>query len=181
MENFKFGIFSIIVLALLVFIGYWAFSTIESGSSHLKNQELKNLKQQNEELKEEISDLKNQITILESKAKEQVAVAPEPEKVVEPTKPTEVATLKYQTLINELQKLVDGNVYMKEGSSGTRVGIVQKFLNLYNNTSTKVDNDYGPGMETLVKKFQTDQKLTADGEVGPNTYRKMIDWLKKQG
>ncbi|HYD90300.1 MAG TPA: peptidoglycan-binding domain-containing protein, partial [Flavobacterium sp.] len=83
-------------------------------------------------------------------------------------------------LINELQKLIDDNIFMKEKSSGTRVGTVQTFLNLYNNTSKRVDNDYGAGTKADVIKFQKAVGLTADGEAGPNTYRKMIEWLKKQ-
>jgi peptidoglycan hydrolase-like protein with peptidoglycan-binding domain len=180
MENIKFALFSIIILALLAFLGYWAFSSIESGSAHLNNQELKTVTQENEDLKEEISNLKNKITVLESKIKEQTTIVPEPEIVIEKPKPVEQTLLKYQTLIDELQKLVTDNVFMKKGSQGPRVGTVQNFLNLYNKTSIKIDNDFGPSMETLIKKFQTDQKLTADGEVGPNTYKKMIDWLKKQ-
>lgn len=182
MENIKFGLFSIIILALLVFIGYWAFKNMESGSSHLVNQELKSLKEENLDLKEEIKSLNNKITVLESKTtKEADPVVVEKEVSIPVSKPVEeVVSLKYQSLINELQKLITDNIFMKKGSQGPRVGIIQKFLNLYNNTSTRVDNDFGPSMEALVKKFQTAEKLSADGEVGPNTYKKMIDWLKKQ-
>ena len=179
MENIKFGLFSIIILSLLIFVGFWAFKNMESGSSHLANQELKNLKQENSDLKEEIENLSNQIKILESGSNlDKVEVEQKEEVVVEKPKPTEEVVYKYQDLINELQKLVDDNVYMKKGSKGPRVGVIQKFLNIYNNTSSRIDNDYGSGLETLVKKFQTAEKLTADGQVGPNTYKKMIDWLK---
>jgi murein L,D-transpeptidase YcbB/YkuD len=180
MENIKFGLFSIIILVLLLFVGYWAFKNMESGSSHLANQELKNLKQENEDLKMEITSLKNQVTILESKITiEKVPVEVETIKE-EPkdTTPEPVVAVKNQSLINELQKLVDGNIYMKKGSQGPRVGTIQQFLNLYNKTSNRIDNDYGPGMEASIKKFQTAEKLSADGQVGPNTYKKMIDWLK---
>ncbi|MGD9581973.1 MAG: peptidoglycan-binding protein [Vampirovibrionia bacterium] len=180
MENIKFGLISIIILGLLVFVGFWAFQTIESGSSHISNQELKELKEENKNLKEEIFNLKNQITILESKIIEEVPVVIEEEAKIETPKPVETTVLKYQSLINELQKLIDNNIYMKKGSQGPQVGTIQKFFNLYNKTSTRIDNDYGAGVEALVKKFQTAEKLSADGEVGPNTYRKMIDWLKKQ-
>lgn len=181
MENIKFGLFSIIILALLVFVGFWAFRTIESGSSHLTNQELKELKKENEDLKAEVFSLENQITILESQTVvEKIETPTKEEVVVEKPKTTELVVLKYQSLIDELQKLVNGNIYMKKGSQGPNIGTVQKFLNLYNNTTTRVDNDYGPTMETLVRKFQTAMKLSADGQLGPNTYKKMIDWLKRQ-
>jgi peptidoglycan hydrolase-like protein with peptidoglycan-binding domain len=60
------------------------------------------------------------------------------------------------------------------------VGVVQKFLNIYNSTSKRVDNDFGAGTVTLVKNFQKDIGMTADGEVGPTTLSKMITWLKNQ-
>lgn len=69
---------------------------------------------------------------------------------------------------------------MKEKSQGTRVGTLQAFLNIYNNTSKKVDNDFGAGTKTDVINFQKAEKLLADGEAGPGTFQKMIDWLKKQ-
>jgi cell division protein FtsB len=188
MENLKFTFFSILLLILLGLVGYWAFKTIESGSSHLKNQELKKITQENKELKEEMINLKNQIIILQSQIKKEVEISSDSEDKVSVEKPiekpiekpAEKLVFKYQTLINEIQKLVDDNIFMKKGSQGSRVGTVQKFLNLYNNTSTKIDNDYGPGMETAIKKFQTEQKITADGEAGPSTFNKMIQWLEKQ-
>ena len=176
MKNFKYGLFSIVILTLLTFVGYWAVSSIESGSSHLDNQELKELTEENKDLKEEILSLKNEITILQSQVEEQIKVDQESE-VIETQKQAEVITLKYQSLINGLQKIVNENIVMKKGSKGTRVGTVQKFLNIYNNTSNRIDNDYGPSMETAIKNFQKSQGLTADGEAGPGTFRKMIDWL----
>lgn len=185
MENFKFILSSIIILVLLGFAGYWAFSTIESGSTHVDSQKQKELEKTNEELEKEVTDLKRQISLLELEIeqgtkKEEPVVAGDntATPVVTPTTPTTVS--KNQTLINELQKLTDGNIYLKLKSQGPAVGTVQKFLNLYNNTSTKVDNDYGPGTVTAVKNFQKAQGLTADGEAGPNTYKKMISWLKSK-
>lgn len=178
MENFKFVLFSIITIVLLGVGGYWAFSTMESGSGHVDSQKLKNLEQENSDMEREIASLKREITLLEAKQQE------EPEQVVvenkEPqtTTPTKTTVLKYQTLINELQKLVDGNIYLKSKSQGPAVGTVQKFLNIYNNTSSKIDNDYGASTATAIKSFQKAVGLTQDGETGPNTYKKMISWLK---
>jgi hypothetical protein len=78
-----------------------------------------------------------------------------------------------------LQKLITDNVLMKRGSRGTRVGTVQEFLNLYNGTDSVVDNDFGPTTENQVRAFQRSEGLTADGQTGPNTYRKMIEWLDR--
>jgi hypothetical protein len=185
MEDFKFVIFSIIILAILGFSGYWAFGTIESGSTHMDNQVKKELEDKNRQLAKEVSDLKNQVSLLNVE-KETDTIKSESEAIVDNTpkedteKLAEVKStiLKYQSLIDELQKLVDGNIYLKNKSQGPAVGSIQKFLNIYNNTNNKVDNDYGVSTSNGVKIFQKDIKITVDGETGPNTYKKMITWLK---
>lgn len=179
MENFKFTVFSIVVLLILVFIGYWGFSTIQSGSSSVDSQKLVELMKQNKDLMEKSGTLSNQIAELQGEVdkltkENQEAVAKATTKITTPS------TYKYQDLINSLQKLVAGNITMKNGSRGTRVGIIQKFLNVYNNTSNKIDNDFGSGTETIIKKFQKDTGLRSDGEVGPGTLKKMISWLKSK-
>src|SRR3989344_3180693 len=185
MENFKFFIFSVFILILIGFAGYWAFTTMETGSTHVDVQKQQDLEDANEELGKEVTDLKRQISLLELEIvqetkKEEPAVAENntTTPTVTPTTPTTTTASKNQTLINELQKLTDGNIYLKLKSQGPAVGSVQKFLNLYNKTSNKVDNDYGPGTVTAVKNFQKAQGITSDGETGPNTYKKMISWLK---
>lgn len=177
MENFKSFIYFIVFVLIIAFVGYWAFFTLEPGSIHVEKQKQEELRKENETLKEENESLKSQIRLL-TKAEEK------PSEVVEEPSETESpsgATYKNQTLINELEKLITDNVVMREKSKGTRVGTVQKFLNIYNGTSKIVDNDFGPGMKTDVLNFQKKEGLTADGEAGPGTFRKMIDWLKKQG
>lgn len=182
MENFKFILFSVITLAVLGFAGYWAFTTIESGSTHIDNQYQKQLRNKNTELEKQVADLTREIDLLQAikdeqdQKNEENLVVETPETVAPVS--TNTVVLKYQTLINDLQKLVDGNIYLKLKSQGPAVGTVQKFLNLYNKTSNKVDNDYGPSTVTAVKNFQKAQGLTVDGETGPNTYKKMISWLK---
>ena len=57
---------------------------------------------------------------------------------------------------------------------------MQNFLNIYNNTSNKIDNDYGANLKKTVTDFQKSEGVTADGEAGASTFNKMIDWLKKQ-
>lgn len=183
MEDIKSIISTIIILGLLGLGGYWAFSTMESGSSHIDKQKLEQLENENKELKNEVSKLNSEISTL-TLQKEEAKIVAEETKLTEevaPEKPittTPLATIsKYQSLINELQKLVNGNVYLKKGSTGTQVGTVQKFLNIYNKTSNRVDNDYGTSTVAAVKNFQKAQKLTADGEAGPGTFKKMISWL----
>jgi len=181
MENLKFALFSIIIIGALGLAGYWAFSTIESGSSHVDIQKQKQLEQTNIDLEKQVADLTRQVSLLQSEkdAKDSVAEIIADTQAKEPiVAPVKTTTLKYQSLINELQKLVNGNIYLDSKSEGVAVGSVQKFLNIYNNTLNKVDNDYGPSTITAVKNFQKAQGLAADGEVGPGTFEKMISWLK---
>jgi murein L,D-transpeptidase YcbB/YkuD len=188
MEQFKFAAGSIIVLALVAGTGYWAVTTMQSGSEHRNTEKIKALTDENESLKEQVEELNDQLAALQDQAS-QPAEKPveEPKQEVPKEQPKTPAikpattTYKNQTLINELEKLISDNVYMKVGSSGTRVGTVEKFLNLYNKTSNKIDNDYGAGLKAAVAAFQKAEGLTADGEAGPGTFKKMVDWLKKQG
>ena len=183
MEKLKFGLLSIVVLFLLGLLGYWAITTIQSGSEYQANQKLEQLTKENGDLKIQVAALTDQIDTLQSQLPDNTPdTSPESgdQTTSKPTTTT-TSTYKYQSLINDLQKLVDGNILMKLKSSGTSVGIVQQFLNIYNKTSNKIDNDFGPSMEKLIIAFQKDQGITADGQVGPGTYSKMIDWLKKQG
>jgi murein L,D-transpeptidase YcbB/YkuD len=186
MENFKFIVFSIIIIGALGLAGYWAFTTIESGSTHVDNQKQKQLLQQNAELEKQVADLNRQIGLLQvaqdaQAQKDQAAL--DAQATTPPATPTNTPTTpkttvsNNQSLINDLQKLIDGNIFLKLKSQGIAVGTVQKFLNVYNNTSNKIDNDYGASTVSAVKDFQKDQGLTADGQSGSGTFKKMISWL----
>lgn len=177
MENFKFILISIIIIAGMSLLGYWAVRTLEPGDAFVSKQKQIALEEKNQELEKEIRTLKNQLAALQPKEEEKPTVTPPT--TTTPTKPATV-TYKHQSLINDLQKLITDKVFMKVGSQGTRVGTVQTFLNIYNKTSKKVDNDFGAGTKADLIIFQKAEKITADGEAGPATFQKMIDWLKKQ-
>ncbi len=174
MEKLKFALFSVVTLGLLGIFGYWAVASIQSGTEHAKEQKIEALEKENTELKKEAEKLESGLGTAQARLAELEKPAPVEEK---PSTPT---TYKYQTLIDELQKLVDGKVFLKEKSIGAKVGTVQKFLNIYNSTSLKIDNSYGAGTSKEVEDFQRDMGLTADGDAGPTTFTKMIEWLKKQ-
>lgn len=190
METFKSISISIIILIVLGGIGYWAVSTMQSGSEFETNQIIKKLQDENKQLKESLKDITKELDSFKSKKEEVQVETREPEVIPQvetkpvttkaPTTTTTTTTYKYQSLISELQKVVDANVFMKLGSTGTRVGSLQKFLNIYNKTSTKIDNDFGLTTQKAIMAFQKAQGLKADGEVGPTTIKKMIEWLKKQ-
>lgn len=177
MENFKSTLFLIIILTIVIIMGYWAVSTIEPGNVFVSREKQQALEQKNSDLEKEVEKLKNELATLQP---EEIST-PQTETPEEPTPNNPTPASKYQSLINDLQKLSDDKVYMKEKSRGTRVGTIQTFLNIYNNTSKKVDNDYGSGTKADIIKFQKAVGLTQSGETGPTTYQKMIEWLKKQG
>ena len=171
MEKLKFALFSIVTLGSLGILGYWAVASIQSGTEHAKEQKIEKLEKENTELKKEAEKLKRDLGTALARIKE---LTPEVKKE------SEVVVYKHQTLINELQKLVDGKTLLKQKSNGPKVGTVQKFLNIYNDTTNKVDNSYGAGTAKSVAAFQKDSGLTANGEAGAGTFIKMIEWLKKQ-
>lgn len=175
MDKLKFGLFSIVVLGSLGLVWYWSVSTIESGSEHASREKVLLLQQENEVLKEQVQELSSKLA---AATPAETTTTKEHETTTTTTTNTTTTADKDQTLINELQKLVDDKINMKQGSAGSRVGTVQKFLNRYNNTNTKIDNDYGAGTVKLVTAFQKAEGLSADGEAGASTFNKMIAWLK---
>lgn len=174
MEKVRFVLFSIVVLSLIGILGFWSIKTLQSGSEHSTSQKIKQLEQENKDLKNELEDSNAKLEELIPKEAVEESVPEEDTKLDQPT------TYKYQNLIDELEKLVTDGVVMKLKSSGTRVGTVQNFLNIYNKTSNRIDNDYGASTQKAVTAFQKAVGLKATGEAGVTTFNKMIDWLKKQ-
>ena len=184
MEKLKFVLFSIVVLTILGILGYWAITTIKSGSEFAATQKIGDLQQQNEDLTKQVATLTQELSNAQSQIANLTPAAPatNPSTPTTPTKPTaNPSAYKNQALIDQLNQLINDNVTMKLKSTGTRVGTVQNFLNLYNKTSNKIDNDYGASTVTAVTKFQKDQGLSTTGQAGATTFSKMVSWLKKQG
>ena len=183
MDKLKFALFTLVTLSLLGLLNYWAVVTIQSGSEHVSVEKAEKLQNENEELIKEVEGLKNELALLqpEEKVENNNAANEGIQNKIE-TKSSVAGTIyKNQDLINELQKLMDSNAVLKLKSSGSKVGTIQKFLNIYNKASNKIDNDFGESTKNMVIQFQKDQGLSPDGEAGKTTFSKMIDWLKKQG
>lgn len=187
MDRVKFILVLVISVAVLGLGGWWAINTMQSSSDYVKNQKIKKLEAENEELKLMAEKLKTEADLSENNNVAEKPIA-EPAPQTKPSttpkpitpKPTST-TYKNQTLINELQKLANAGTILKLKTASPAVGSVQKFLNLYNKTSNKIDNDYGATTKTKVAAFQKAQGLTASGEAGKATFTKMVAWLKKQG
>lgn len=63
-------------------------------------------------------------------------------------------------------------ITLRKGSMGGSVKQLQELLNAYDkNTVLRVDGDFGIATLNTVKRFQQSKGLTADGVVGPKTWR----------
>lgn len=182
MDKLNFTLFFIIILIVLGFLGYWSFFTLPSGTEFAIGQKIDLLQKENDDLTKQVAELTEELDVLsQSQIKDPEPTIQDSIKTASPTPtPTKSITYKNQSLIDELQELINSNVFMRLKSSGTRVGTVQNFLNIYNNTSNRIDNFYGSDTQKAVLDFQKKQGLSADGEAGVGTFREMIDWLKKQ-
>lgn len=173
METFKAYLLILGFVGVLGFGGYWAATSLNEPVRIAETEEIQVVAQ-------------TPVSGVVDSGNSQTEQVEQNETQTETTTPTPTNTTpsatsgEYSDLIARLQKLITDNILMKEGSRGTRVGTVQEFLNVYNKTSGGLDNDYGAGTKAKVAAFQKAQGLTADGQAGPATYQKMIDWLNKQ-
>jgi murein L,D-transpeptidase YcbB/YkuD len=170
MESFKGNLIIFVFTVVILGLGYWAFASINSTNTSIIEDSIAS------------SDVGPVVTsgtsayIPEEKSGPETPVTSTPEPQT-PVVTTPTSTDDDADLIAELEDLIADKVLMKKGSRGTRVGTVQKFLNEYG-IKVGVDNDYGDTTVNAVKKFQTEQKLGADGQAGEGTYQKMIEWLQ---
>ncbi len=180
MEKLKSTIFFLGIFILIGFLGFWAVSTIQSGDEHVEREKIEKLESENEELKKEVEKLKDELSVFQPEVVDEPGEEPVVNPEVKKEESAPAAASKYQDLINELEKLVEDNITIKLKSRGTRVGTIQKFLNIYNQTSNRIDNDYGASTQKAVIEFQKEQNLLADGEAGKTTFEAMIEWLKNE-
>jgi hypothetical protein len=168
MTDGKFQFIAAVFFIVLGAVGHWAFSSLDFGKARevvLSDiDQIDGAAQEINDITDSLADLTQDIE--DSNTPEDTVIA---EPVVNP----------HQDLIDSLEELIDDEIYMKNGSSGTRVGTVQEFLNVFNETTGGVDNEFGSGTESKVRAFQKAVSITADGQPGPGTYQAMIDWLEE--
>lgn len=63
---------------------------------------------------------------------------------------------------------------LRRGSSGDDVKAVQRRLNELGHNVGAVDGKFGPATERGVRSFQSAERITVDGIVGPQTYGKLF-------
>lgn len=183
MDKLKFMLFSVVVLALLGLVGYWSVISLQSGTEFKTTQKIQQLQRENEDLIKQKTNLEAELSVAQSQIASTAKIVTNPlaQTTEEPKASPTPTTYKNQTLIDQLEKIVTNNVYLKLKSTGAQVGTLQNFLNVYNKTSNKVDNDYGASTQKAVSAFQKNHGLKADGQAGSGTFKQMIAWLKKQG
>jgi len=171
MNELKYQITQIIFLILLGLGAYWALTSLDGGVSYTRDQIVED-QIQTEVPDEQVNAVNNEtVLVVDETPKETPMITPEPE--------PEPVSSDNQELIDDLQKLVDDNVTMDSGANGSRVGTVQKFLDIYfENKTVSIDNDFGPTTKGLVKDFQQEELNGGDGRIGPNTLRAMIKHLE---
>lgn len=70
---------------------------------------------------------------------------------------------------------IDIPATVKLGSMGGVVKTLQKLLNAEGaNPQLDMDGEFGPLTDAAVRKFQRDNKLLVDGEVGPQTWKALL-------
>ncbi|MBF7097568.1 peptidoglycan-binding protein [Alkalibacter mobilis] len=79
--------------------------------------------------------------------------------------------------VNYVEDFTEGVKELKRGDKGSSVKAIQKALiNIgYNMGKYGVDGSFGPVTENVVKKFQSDQKLSQSGIVDDQTLERLID------
>jgi hypothetical protein len=160
MKNLGFNLVIVLIVVLSGGLGYWAITGLDYRKAIVADN----------------SSLSGSTLPSPEEVFYDVPVEPVVEDVVEPVNTVDP---EIQEVIDELEDdLIANTIIMKEGSKGTRVGVVQKFLNIYFETNDPVDNIFGAGMKKTVLDFQTSEGLGSDGQTGPATYQKMIDILE---
>lgn len=164
-SSFWMYLFFILFIILLGLIGYGAYSLL-SNPAHYAEEIWE--KTRETKIATEKTTIDNSNVVIEEKSDStEKQTTPEPKTTPEAT-----------TLAGKIDGMITRNVTLKAGNKGADVGVLQEFMNQYYKRNDKVDNDFGPGLTTLVKKFQASQKLPTTGQVASRTLTAMKNLAK---
>lgn len=186
MNDFRFTLISSFIFIIIIGLGVLAFFALETGDSNGSRQIVTQLRNQVQEKDEALQDALRRIAEYEAQlgGQEESSDESAPEPAPEPeetSSESSSATNQHQSLINDLDRLRQRGAILEPGSRNADVGTIQQFLNIYNNTTGGVDNDFGPATRRRVEAFQTAQNTSVTGAVGPQTLQAMITWLQNNG
>lgn len=91
----------------------------------------------------------------------------------------------YQTILRYKENIAPDLPLLKNGSEGCIVGLLQVFLNKYDQARLKVDLEFGPKTKEAVKNFQAKYNslighpIEIDGEVGPDTWQTISTMMER--
>ncbi len=174
MKQFGFTLITILFLGILGYGGYFAVAS------------LKDPKQYVTDSGERIGDMHRVATTTDDGGEKSVydlnlnlaeQTASTTQQVLAATSSTATAS---SSLVERLETLISKNIVLKRGTKGDYVGTIQMFMNEHYNKNLKIDNDFGAKLEADVKKFQAENKISATGQVGSQTQKKMLELAKKQ-
>lgn len=174
MKQFGFTLITVLFIALLGYGGYYAVASLKDPKSYVSDSG------------ERIGDIHRVATstdegdeksMYELDTKLTLQVASSTQAVLAATSSTATATNGLQT---RLETLISKNIVVKQGDKGDYVGTIQMFMNEHYNKTSKIDNDFGKNLVADVKKFQAENKISATGQVGSQTQKKMLEFVKKQ-
>ena len=182
MNEFKFQIMSFFLIALLGVSVYWAFTTLDSGTTYTKeNYVVANEIETTPLISETLLDDNTEEDLGEVGSEQEVENGDESEGFEISTEEDTSSSGNNSTnasLIADINTLVDGGTIYQPGSNGDAVGTIQEFLDVYfTDVELTIDKDFGPTTTRYVKEFQEAELGGGDGRVGPNTFRKMIEIL----
>jgi murein L,D-transpeptidase YcbB/YkuD len=174
MKQFGFTLITILFLGLLGYGGYFAIASLKDPKIYVSDSG------------ERIGDLHRVATTTDDGAEKSIyelnldlaeKTASTTEQVLAATSSTATPST---SLVGRLETLISKNIVLKRGSKGDDVGTIQMFMNEHYSKQSKIDNDFGPRLETDVKKFQAEHKISTTGQLGPQTQKKMLEIAKKQ-
>ena len=170
MKRFAFNLLMIVVLAALCYGGYYCIKSLTDPKRYVVNDNVTLGDLHRVDSSAINIDASTSGTADSTSSATTSDTAPASDATTPPPSPS-------SALSSALQAIAAKKVVLKQGAANTAVGTVQQFMNLYFQKNVKIDNDFGKALTADVKKFQSQNKISATGQVGAQTLQQMVAWL----